>query len=189
MTDIQLLDDNAIELVVDGNAQVITSVEWGEISGTLSNQTDLQDALELKANANEVYTKDEADELLNKKASASELASHIQDDSNPHNVTKAQVGLGNVDNTSDLDKPISNATQNALDLKATTAQINNLQSQIDLKENTSNKVTSLNASSTDTQYPSAKCVYDNIPTNVSQLNNDSGYLTLGTLPIYNGGVQ
>lgn len=28
-----------------------------------------------------------------------------------------------------------------------------------------------------------------IPTNVSQLNNDSGYLTLGTLPIYNGGVQ
>lgn len=29
--------------------------------------------------------------------------------------TKAMVGLGNVDNTSDLDKPISNATQEALD--------------------------------------------------------------------------
>lgn len=28
------------------------------------------------------------------------------------------------------------------------------------KENTSNKVTSLSASSTDTEYPSAKCVYD-----------------------------
>lgn len=27
-----------------------------------------------------------------------------------------------------------------------------------------------------------------IPTNVSQLNNDSGYLTLGTLPIYDGSV-
>lgn len=27
------------------------------------------------------------------------------------------------------------------------------------KENTSNKVTSLSSSSTDTQYPSAKCVY------------------------------
>lgn len=37
---------------------------------------------------------------------------------NPHNVTKAQVGLGNVDNTSDLNKPISTATQAALDLKA-----------------------------------------------------------------------
>ena len=32
-------------------------------------------------------------------------------------VTKTQVGLGNVDNTSDLDKPISTATQNALDDK------------------------------------------------------------------------
>lgn len=36
---------------------------------------------------------------------------------NPHNVTKTQVGLGNVDNTSDLNKPISTATQSALDLK------------------------------------------------------------------------
>ena len=33
-------------------------------------------------------------------------------------LTKADVGLGNVDNTSDADKPISTATQNALDLKA-----------------------------------------------------------------------
>ncbi len=32
--------------------------------------------------------------------------------------TAAEVGLGNVDNTSDKDKPISNATQNALDKKA-----------------------------------------------------------------------
>jgi hypothetical protein len=36
---------------------------------------------------------------------------------NPHNVSKAQVGLGSVDDTSDLDKPISTATQAALDLK------------------------------------------------------------------------
>jgi|SRR5690625_752691 len=32
--------------------------------------------------------------------------------------TKADVGLGNVDNTSDADKPISSAIQAALDLKA-----------------------------------------------------------------------
>ena len=35
---------------------------------------------------------------------------------NPHEVNKEQIGLGNVDNTSDLDKPISNATQDAIDL-------------------------------------------------------------------------
>ena len=32
-------------------------------------------------------------------------------------LSKSSVGLGNVDNTSDLDKPISNDTQDALDLK------------------------------------------------------------------------
>lgn len=36
---------------------------------------------------------------------------------NPHNVTKADVGLGNVDNTADLDKPISTAMQTALNGK------------------------------------------------------------------------
>lgn len=36
---------------------------------------------------------------------------------NPHNVTKSDVGLGNVDNTSDADKPVSTATQTALDNK------------------------------------------------------------------------
>lgn len=43
--------------------------------------------------------------------------SHLINESNPHKVTKEQVGLGNCDNTSDLDKPISTATQAALDLK------------------------------------------------------------------------
>lgn len=34
---------------------------------------------------------------------------------NPHHVTKEQIGLENVDNTSDLDKPISKLTQNAIE--------------------------------------------------------------------------
>ena len=37
--------------------------------------------------------------------------------------TKVMIGLGNVDNTSDLDKPISTATQAALDLKANASDI------------------------------------------------------------------
>lgn len=43
------------------------------------------------------------------KASASSLSSHIADTANPHAVTKAQVGLGSVDNTSDASKPVSTA--------------------------------------------------------------------------------
>ena len=48
----------------------------------------------------------------------SNLSRHTSDYENPHHVTKAQVGLDNVDNTSDINKPISTATQNALNLKA-----------------------------------------------------------------------
>ena len=48
------------------------------------------------------------------------IDSHKLDKNNPHNVTAEQVGLGNVDNTADLDKPISTAVQTALDNKANT---------------------------------------------------------------------
>ena len=41
---------------------------------------------------------------------------------NPHSIDKADIGLGNVDNTSDLAKPISTATQAELDKKALKAQ-------------------------------------------------------------------
>lgn len=53
-------------------------------------------------------------------ANLSTLTSHISNTSNPHNVTKAQVGLSNADNTSDANKPISTATQTALNAKQDT---------------------------------------------------------------------
>ena len=45
------------------------------------------------------------------------LTTHINDKDNPHEVTKAQIGLSNVDNTADVNKPISTATQTALNNK------------------------------------------------------------------------
>ena len=43
------------------------------------------------------------------KSVADSLSSHISNTSNPHNVTKAQLGLGNVDNTADANKSVKNA--------------------------------------------------------------------------------
>ena len=60
----------------------------------------------------------------------SNLNNHISDYKNPHKVTKAQVGLSDVDNTSDADKPVSNATQTELDKKANQTQVNQLQQTI-----------------------------------------------------------
>lgn len=59
------------------------------------------------------------------------LKTHINNKSNPHEVNKAQVGLGNVDNTSDADKPISTATQNALNSKFNASDGNTLKQRVD----------------------------------------------------------
>lgn len=63
-------------------------------------------------------------------AITSNLNNHISDYRNPHKVTKAQVGLSDVDNTSDADKPVSNATQTELDKKANQTEVNRLQQTI-----------------------------------------------------------
>ena len=47
-------------------------------------------------------------------------------------ITKSMVGLGNADDTSDANKPVSTATQSALDLKAS---INNVDASLNLKAN------------------------------------------------------
>ncbi len=47
----------------------------------------------------------------------SNIQSHINNTTNPHSVTKTQVGLDNVDNTSDINKPLSSATTTALATK------------------------------------------------------------------------
>lgn len=59
------------------------------------------------------------------------LETHINNKSNPHKVTKDQVGLGNVDNTSDANKPISNATQTALNGKFSATDGNALKQTIE----------------------------------------------------------
>ena len=53
------------------------------------------------------------------------LTAHTSNKTNPHNVTKEQIGLGNVDNTSDLNKPISTATQIELNKKINKPTTNN----------------------------------------------------------------
>lgn len=45
----------------------------------------------------------------------SSLLGHINNFDNPHKTTKSQIQLGNVDNTSDVDKPVSMAQQKAID--------------------------------------------------------------------------
>lgn len=63
--------------------------------------------------------------------------SHVNNTDNPHQVTKAQVGLGSVDNTADIDKPISTPQQQYVD-NAVTSGIEGLTGSGDIVRNLSN---------------------------------------------------
>lgn len=56
-------------------------------------------------------------DVTNLRVDHTTLGTHVDNTGNPHKVTKSQVGLGKVDNTSDADKPVSTAQQNALNKK------------------------------------------------------------------------
>ena len=76
-----------------------TAVAWGNLSGNLTDQTDLVSAFGLKADVS----------VVNQKADASTLTAHTSDDNNPHGVTAAQAGavptsaVGSADGVAELD--------------------------------------------------------------------------------------
>ena len=92
------------------------------------------------------------------------IGNHIANTNNPHNVTASQVGLGNVDNTSDADKPISTATQDALDLKANIADLGTA-----AYTDSTDYATAAQGGKADTALQPGD--------NVSELVNNAGYLT------------
>lgn len=94
---------------------------WGSITGTLSSQTDLQTALDAKQPLDSDLTTlasltATTDNFIIAVASAWASRTPAQAKTTLA-LVKADVGLGNVDNTTDANKPVSTATQTALDNK------------------------------------------------------------------------
>ena len=90
----------------------------GAIVATNGDYTAAQITNEAAGNITSITVQAAIDELDSQDTViAGDLSTHIADVTNPHAVTQTQVGLSNVDNTSDINKPISTATQTALDLK------------------------------------------------------------------------
>lgn len=93
------------------------------LANEITNRTNAINALrtELKTYVDDLI----ADTGSDVTALETKVNNHIANKSNPHTVTKTQVGLGNVNNTSDANKPVSTAQATAIaDAKAagTTAQ-------------------------------------------------------------------
>ena len=120
-----ILERHGNALIVEGTSQKITHNDQ-----TLSEVLEgiKQDASTTSSNLNaEITRAKEAETAIqhnlesetNRATQAeatiqSNLDNHKADTNNPHKVTKAQVGLSNVDNTSDINKPVSVAQQNAI---------------------------------------------------------------------------
>jgi hypothetical protein len=108
-------DDSTLQTNINTEASTRASADTtlqsnidSEASVRAAADTNLQSQI-----TNETESRTSADTALQ-----SDINNHISDTSNPHGVTKAQVGLSDADNTSDLNKPISTAQQTALDAKA-----------------------------------------------------------------------
>jgi hypothetical protein len=87
------------------------------LANEITNRTNAINALrtELKTYVDDLI----ADTGSDVTALETKVNSHIANKSNPHTVTKTQVGLGNVNNTSDANKPVSTAQATAIaDAKA-----------------------------------------------------------------------
>ena len=139
-----------IEDLGDGRVRISATggggggADWGSIGGDIEDQADLiallldytpkvdftNEVATLQANidvvandlAIEITAREDGDaqNAFDTAAVSFRLSAHEANIFNPHATTKAQVGLGNADNTSDLNKPISTATQTALNAKEPT---------------------------------------------------------------------
>lgn len=150
------LTEDVLEWSPDGinwyRQEVMNSLSWGNITGDITQQSDLYQHLtkldkdveslgntvsshttaltEIRNTLNELAPKVETntsnistmnttlenvrqsvESLSTDKADSTTLVNHINNHENPHVVTKEQIGLDNVDNTSDMEKPVSTPQQ------------------------------------------------------------------------------
>ena len=104
---------------VDPTAQALanTALQTAQNAATAASTADGK-AVTAQGRADDAYT---LANTANTKATTAttNLSTHTSNTNNPHNVTKAQIGLTNVDNTADANKPLSTPQKSYVDGKVT----------------------------------------------------------------------
>lgn len=103
-------------VAADGALKDTIDSQISEVQNNLSQTIEQNQAAVSEIIADEVHRAQTEERKI-----SDALDAHEKRKDNPHEVTKAQVGLGNADNTADIDKPISTATQEALNNKLNTS--------------------------------------------------------------------
>lgn len=132
ITDIVNVNQSTTEAVLNFTTYRQEAQQVGRNTLTITSATTSQAGLMSSSDKTKLDgLKDQAGITADIDAVQTNLETHINNKSNPHEVTKDQVGLGNVDNTSDANKPISTATQNALNSKFNASDGNALKQRVD----------------------------------------------------------
>ena len=151
---------DGITISFNNNTGYITGINWGDIGGTLSSQTDLQNALN---NADEIF------EVTYGTTTFAEISTALSNGKTP---------VCQYDNKIYVYSLISGTVHYLTAVYAPYIYVLRCHqgspywsSLAYALEQTANKVTTISSASTDAQYPSAKCVYDNLElkANISSL--------------------
>lgn len=136
ITDTVNVNQSTTEAVLNFTTYRQEAQQVGRNTLTITSATTSQAGLMSSADKTKLNSlKDQSGITSDIDAVQTNLETHINNKSNPHEVDKAQVGLGNVDNTSDANKPISTATQNALNSKFNASDGNALKQTIESMPN------------------------------------------------------
>ena len=151
----------------DGSNYAWTGTTWDKLGGEI----DLSD----------YYTKTQADSLLSAKANSSDVYAKTE----TYNKTEVNTllndkvdkvqgkGLSTNDFTNEYKEQITTNQTAISNIKdgTTIDSFGDVETALNSKEDTSNKVTELTDQSTDVEYPSAKCVYDELEAKQSEIDN------------------
>lgn len=132
ITDTVNVNQSATEAVLNFTYYKQNEQQSGRNTLTITSATTSQAGLMSSADKTKLNgLKDQSGITADIDAVQSNLETHINNKFNPHKVTKAQLGLSEVNNTSDANKPISNATQTALNGKFSATDGNALKQTIE----------------------------------------------------------
>ncbi|MCM1500617.1 MAG: phage baseplate upper protein [Clostridium sp.] len=145
--ELSINDDGTVTMTLSDQATAIPGILRSELqisdseNGRILSTMPFNIIVEKSVCGNkEIESKNESDVI-------NDMICHLVDYNNPHEVTKSQVGLGNADNTSDRDKPVSTAQQAAFDKKvdkttvATASTLGLIKSGADITVDSSGNVT------------------------------------------------
>lgn len=106
------------------NGTTFVSVNGASLFSVPGHQHAITDVSGLQVELNNKATQAQLSAIPDASVVQTDLNAHKSNASNPHGVSKAHIGLPNVDNTSDTSKPVSTAQQAALNAKVSTTTYN-----------------------------------------------------------------